>query len=231
MLSITLILSGCSPRERISNVSKSGSVIYIRGVITESTRNEVLNNSGEGLSLVIRSPGGSTDAALDIAEFVRINRIPVTVDGLCASACAQYVVAASPHRTINDDGILIFHTSPFTWKEILDHQNAEHQTYAAANNERINRIQKLYSLVGIDVSILHCIDHNIDPIEGTFDVKSGRPPQVKTKYAGIYLDRPLLEKFGYTTLSRPTEPLPIDGGTGVFELDGSIYKHISIPIC
>lgn len=60
--------------------------------------------------LRVNSYGGSEHAAIRIAEQIAKHRLPVVVDGVCGSACANYLLPAAPAVTV--DGIVLMHGSP-----------------------------------------------------------------------------------------------------------------------
>lgn len=59
--------------------------------------------------LLIRSEGGVVVEGLAIAELVERHGLRVTVDGYCASACAQYIFPAAPQREVIAGGVLLWH--------------------------------------------------------------------------------------------------------------------------
>jgi len=82
-------------------------------------RDKVLaTNARANVTLVLRSEGGLLTDAIDIAEHLERVGYNVVVDGLCASACAQFVFMAARHRVIYRDGIVAMHGGPFTDEQI-----------------------------------------------------------------------------------------------------------------
>lgn len=59
-------------------------------------------------TIVLDSPGGLVDDALDLAKFIRKNSIAARIDGTCASACVA-IWAASPTRTISASSVIGIH--------------------------------------------------------------------------------------------------------------------------
>jgi hypothetical protein len=59
--------------------------------------------------LLIRSEGGVVVEGLAIAELVAGHHLRVTVDGYCASACAQYIFPAAAQREVIAGGVLLWH--------------------------------------------------------------------------------------------------------------------------
>lgn len=60
-------------------------------------------------TLVIGSPGGDVDAALDIAEIVFQRGMHVEVQVICASSCANYIFPAGKRKTITPGAIVGWH--------------------------------------------------------------------------------------------------------------------------
>lgn len=61
--------------------------------------------------LIIYSPGGDASYAAVIGSYINEHQIAIVVDGLCASACANYVFLASPKKTLLTGSVLGFHGS------------------------------------------------------------------------------------------------------------------------
>jgi hypothetical protein len=57
----------------------------------------------------ITSFGGDGESALSVALDIRKWRLPVVVDGVCASACASYVFLLAPKRIVLPNSLVIFH--------------------------------------------------------------------------------------------------------------------------
>jgi hypothetical protein len=60
-------------------------------------------------ALRVNSYGGDERAAVRIADLIATHRLPVIVDGVCGSACANYLLAAASNVTV--DGIVLMHGS------------------------------------------------------------------------------------------------------------------------
>lgn len=63
----------------------------------------------ENKTLVIRSGGGDSEAALRLTEQLNAVGARVVVRGVCASACANYFYAGSLHRNILGEAVILFH--------------------------------------------------------------------------------------------------------------------------
>lgn len=62
--------------------------------------------------LRVQSPGGDLQAALDIAELLQARQLPVSVDGLCAAECAQFLLPAAAGLSISDDSVIALASGP-----------------------------------------------------------------------------------------------------------------------
>lgn len=62
-------------------------------------------------ALKIRSFGGSEEAAIAMATIVKSRRLRVIVDGVCMSACAQYILLSARSVRVNPGSVIGFHMS------------------------------------------------------------------------------------------------------------------------
>jgi hypothetical protein len=62
--------------------------------------------------LRVQSPGGDLGAALDIAALVKAQQLAVSVDGLCAAECAQFLLPAAAGLSISDDSVIALTSGP-----------------------------------------------------------------------------------------------------------------------
>lgn len=85
----------------------------LRGAISDAAADALAARLAAGAApdaLRVNSYGGSERAAIRIAELIARHRISVIVDGVCGSACANYLLPAAPSVTV--DGIVLMHGSP-----------------------------------------------------------------------------------------------------------------------
>jgi hypothetical protein len=64
-------------------------------------------------ALKISSFGGSETAAIAIGEIVKQRRLTVIVDGVCMSACAQYILLPAERSQITAGSLIGFHSSSY----------------------------------------------------------------------------------------------------------------------
>jgi hypothetical protein len=69
--------------------------------------------------VIIESRGGDRAPAIALAQYIQSHRVAVTVRGLCASACAQYVWIASSRRRVVPGSVIVFHNSAVAMKALL----------------------------------------------------------------------------------------------------------------
>jgi hypothetical protein len=62
--------------------------------------------------LRVQSPGGDLQSALDIAELLQSRALPLSVDGLCAAECAQFLLPAAAGLSISDDSVIALASGP-----------------------------------------------------------------------------------------------------------------------
>jgi len=62
--------------------------------------------------LVINSPGGYAEPALDAAFIIHNKGIDVYVDGVCGSSCANYIFLSGRYKYVTKNSIVLWHGSP-----------------------------------------------------------------------------------------------------------------------
>lgn len=102
-----------------------------------------------GLLVVARSEGGVLDGAIDIAEHLARFRYSIVVDGLCVSACAQFIFMAAGAKIIRAEGAVAMHGGP--------HSDAQIAAMPEAHRESIrrqrDRFVRFYADRGIGIGI------------------------------------------------------------------------------
>ena len=94
-----------------TTVRREGDAVVFRGRIDTPAVREFLRLSEDPavLRLVIRSPGGLVDAALDMAEAVHDRGLDVEVDTACLSSCANYVFPAGRRKLLSGPAAVAWH--------------------------------------------------------------------------------------------------------------------------
>lgn len=100
--------------EASSRVKVINEGLCIDGEITPATFETVTTvlasrESDDPLVVVIRSPGGDVDVALDIAELFKEYNATVVASEFCASSCANYILPSVAKRYVLKDTLLMFH--------------------------------------------------------------------------------------------------------------------------
>ena len=94
--------------------SVPGNGLCISGAIETGTDAAMLNSiqaapDGPPLIAVIRSGGGEFEASMNVAEALQKRRPTVIANTVCASSCANYIMAAGARRIVQDDTFLLYH--------------------------------------------------------------------------------------------------------------------------
>jgi hypothetical protein len=103
----------------------------------------------KGLLVVARSDGGSLPGAIDMAEHLGRFRYSIVVDGICASACAQFLFMGAERKVIRGDGIVAMHGGPFSDAQIAAMPVAHRDNI---RRER-DRFVRFYAERGIGIGI------------------------------------------------------------------------------
>jgi hypothetical protein len=111
MLAILALLYGGECHAQWVRLDKD--TIKLDGDITRDSYENYLAVAKPGYSKVIlRSAGGTPKPALLIAQDMLSHHPQVIVDDYCLSACANYLLFASPAPTVTCGALLIWHGSP-----------------------------------------------------------------------------------------------------------------------
>lgn len=116
LLSLSLGLAGCQQvptgvQLKEPDLVSFGDRLVFAGHITRSSANLFRDKmrAGQYKTLVIASPGGDVEAALDIAETVLNAKMDVEVQYLCASSCANYIFPAGARKLISPGAVVGWH--------------------------------------------------------------------------------------------------------------------------
>jgi hypothetical protein len=111
----------------------------------------------DGLIVVARSDGGSLPGAIDMAEHLGRFRYSIVVDGICASACAQFLFVGARRKVILGAGIVAMHGGPFTDEQIAAMTNVDRDKI---RRER-DRFVSFYADRGIGIGITNDFPANL----------------------------------------------------------------------
>lgn len=116
LICLSLGLVGCQTAPtgvqlKEPELASFGDRLVFAGHITRSSANLFRDKmrGGQYKTLVIASPGGDVDAAIDIAETVLDSKMDVEVQMLCASSCANYIFPAGARKLISPGAIVGWH--------------------------------------------------------------------------------------------------------------------------
>ncbi len=150
--SLFLGLTSCS-----DIASSNPEVILLEGEINDQMVARFVTRTTPETRLVrIRSGGGQTLAALEMADFILEKKLAVEAVDFCIWACVQYVWMASADRRIAPDTLLAFHGGAASHLDLYaedrdgDPRLRPSQSLVVA----AEREQSLYRRLGIDPAIL-----------------------------------------------------------------------------
>jgi len=159
--------------------------------------------------LVIRSPGGPVDHALPIGRMILRKRAKVTVSGICASSCANYIFSIARERVVLPDSIVLFHggVSPATLEEAVPQMREQFRDLKQTPNE---------------------IEANIDRMRHKFGEQLAEQRELM-KQAGV--DPQFLERFDNIDASAlaPSECTPGADRVAIF-LSKQQFRQIGIQV-
>lgn len=141
-------LSACGSQQSV----EAGTIAFT-GRINDAAVADIEKAILEGRSkLIITSPGGDPAPAIQLAFFIREHAVTVVAEKYCLSACASYVLPASPRPEVRPGTLLGFHntmTGMYWATRSQDHDAAE-----KLFGDTMRREQELYHLLGLDPALL-----------------------------------------------------------------------------
>lgn len=189
-------------------LSQEGRRVVFRGYLTPASGAalaEALSNP-EVEGLIISSGGGDDNAALDVAEVMMARRLPVTVRGQCASACANAIFVAGSTRTIERAGFLSLHHSSPT---VEANYRAVNQPVPDDIARGAARMRALYARQGVDLALLDCAAAQVglSTIQSQVQIPGETAPRPawRARYALWIPHEATLYRFGvnFTRWGRP----------------------------
>lgn len=132
---LLLTVGACSEEPRLDPngpIKIVGDTIIVGGKIDADLASSVINalNQNDSLTtMLISSPGGDAQAGMAIGLAVHQARLDVTVRGVCASACAQYVFVAGDKKRVEEGSIIALHSSPSAMEAVLEKSPYRTQSY------------------------------------------------------------------------------------------------------
>jgi hypothetical protein len=147
--------SGCraAPQPALPIVERNGDEIRYNGRITEEGKTAFIIalelNPVSGVR--ITSTGGDALVALQMGELIRAQKLSVTVERFCISACAQYIFVAGAKKRLEPGALLIFHSSPSAMEAVLRNSPLSHAAPRFAAGARAER--QFYQSLGIRLDL------------------------------------------------------------------------------
>ena len=109
-LLIGVLILGVSGHAHAGWERLSPTTIQLTGEVGISSYEEYTDVAASGyMKVILDSPGGTPLVALKIAEDISSRDVEVVVDGICASACANYLALAGNNLTVACDSIVGWH--------------------------------------------------------------------------------------------------------------------------
>jgi hypothetical protein len=127
-------------------------ILCIEGLIDEEGRLRaeiVKRDYRDRLIVVARSDGGSLDGAIDMVEHLARFHYSIVVDGICASACGQFLFLGADRKVVRADGIVAMHGGPDSDAQIAALPAATREVSRRAND----RFKRFLADRGIGVGI------------------------------------------------------------------------------
>ncbi len=105
----------------------------------------------DDLVVVAKSPGGGLQTALDTTRYLERYHYTIIVDGLCASACAQFLFMGGTYKIVTGKGIVAMHGGPMS-AAYIDKMSITPEGKANLRREN-EEFREFYRTHGIDVAI------------------------------------------------------------------------------
>lgn len=196
-ISAALVAASLSPATPPPTTAQT---VHFRGPITPVTAAKLtaLLKSPRVTTLVINSFGGSEDAALDIAAIIKARKLTVVVDGVCMSACAQYILTSASSGQIRPGSLVAFHTSSYAiheWSSRYSAKDGDYRFLATASADLSKRIEKLLPAVGEESMLLGAFSM-LKPLCVAPRASTGLPPRIKLAAAFAIPTRDALLRLG-----------------------------------
>lgn len=110
LLLLPLILSGCYKVANDAQVNTINGVVHFNGYITKGSilkTIELLEDENSKKELVFDSPGGANIPAINLANYIYDNKVKVSFQRQCYSACANYILPASQNMGLVKKGTIV----------------------------------------------------------------------------------------------------------------------------
>lgn len=214
LMACLLLTTSCAPSPSAASaasITRDGGGLWFMGSFDKDTARDLVAQLRPGDTLIIKSPGGEQDAALEVGRAIVERNVSVVVNAECFSACALYVYLPAKNRKINPGGYVWFHNTPDLWRSAIQHTP---RVFTDSEKLRINKhysdTTTLLKSAGIDPNIMRCIDiatkpnfDNVSRSRNTLDSQlNGLPlPAIELGYNFASLSPSTLESFGVKNIT------------------------------
>lgn len=143
--------AACADRRGVHYIAREN-ILCIDGTIDVEgrMRRAVLGRDyRNGLRVVARSDGGALAGAIDMAEHLGRFRYSIVVDGICASACGQFLFMGANLKIVRGEGVVAMHGGPFSDEQIAAMPEARRADIRREND----RFIRFYADRGINLGI------------------------------------------------------------------------------
>ena len=204
-----LLLTCCAPSPstaRPASIERDGSGLWFMGSFSKDSARDLIAQMRPGDTLIVTSPGGEQEAALQVGRAIVERGVSVVVNARCYSACALYVYLPAKNRKINTGSYVWFHNTPNLWLQAMasrpDLFTADEK---ASLTRQYSETAALLKSTGVNPDIMNCIDAATEPKLSKISKSRMTPdsqlagvplPAVELSYNFVSLSPALLDGFG-----------------------------------
>lgn len=128
----------------------------------------------------LQSPGGDESIALDAGSLIAENRIRVTVTGVCASSCSQFLLPFAESITLEPQAVIAMHANSFGMVEEGYVSTATPSWSILEANHR--KTKNLFSRYGVSPDFLSVATRASHPLCYLQPIEKGRRERVVLEY-------------------------------------------------
>ena len=149
----------------LPDVRRTEQVALLSGAITLPAVRRIEAEIGAGATtLVVDSGGGDEDAALELAAEIQRRKLTVVAVRTCFSACASYVLAASPAREVRGVTLIGFHHTSTALLLTAEARSSTPAPLLAQLRRRAAEERQLYQAAGLDLRLLTDPLYDLRPV-------------------------------------------------------------------
>lgn len=126
-------------------------VLCLRGYINEENYKDLFSiHLMDNVQVDMQSVGGELPTAIRITEHLENYDYDIHVNGVCASACAQFIFLGASEKYIYRDGAVVMHGGP-----MARHQYQEGRTpeQVQSIDRQMDEFRKFYEVRGINIDL------------------------------------------------------------------------------